>query len=329
MIVRWWLAMALLAVAAVAAAHAHEVRPAYLEVTATQDGVYDVLWKQPVLDGRRLSLTPEFGPACEAVSPKRQAGAVGAVVERWRIHCARPLSSVGVAGLDRTLTDVFLRVTAPGGEVRSALLKPAAAHLDMTQTRASPAFSYLALGIEHILLGPDHLLFVAGLVLLLAGWRRIAIAATAFTAAHSITLALSALGQISLPGRPVEIMIAASILMIAAEIMRARRGRPSLISRHPWPIIFGIGLVHGLGFAGALAEIGLPAGEEASALIFFNIGIEIGQLLFVAGLLLILVLVAHIGNRLHRGATLLMTYCIGIAGAFWTIERLFLQYWRS
>ncbi|MEO0499486.1 MAG: HupE/UreJ family protein [Pseudomonadota bacterium] len=308
-------------------AAAHEVRPAYLEIiAANMDGHrYDVVWKQPVLSGRRLSMTPVFGPDCERDGAIRSTITGNAVVERWAIACQAPLQTVGVDGLDRTLTDVFVRVTDADGDAHATLLRPTAASLDLTTTPASPARAYLGLGVEHILYGPDHLLFVTGIVLLLApsgGWRRVVLAATAFTVAHSVTLALAALGRLSLPSAPVEIMIAASILLMAVEIMRVRRGRPSLVARHPWPVIFAIGLLHGLGFAGALADIGLPAGAEAEALILFNVGIEIGQIGVVILLMGTMRLLSRIGERVPARISVAATYMIGTAGAFWTLSRL-------
>lgn len=315
------IACLLAALAAVTPLAAHEVRPAYLEITQTGDDSYSVIWKQPVVEGRRLQMTPVIGVDCEAQAEPTLERAGNAVIDRWPITCASPIESVRIEGLDRTLTDAFLRLDTQASS-HTAVLRPEAPEWRLGEDSAPASMAYLTLGVEHILLGPDHLLFVAGLVLLLGG-RRIIWAVTAFTVAHSITLALAALGRISLPATPVEIMIAASIVLVAVEGLLARSGRPCLVSRHPWPVIFVIGLLHGLGFAGALGELGLPAGEEALALLLFNLGIELGQVAFVLALLGLLWAVSRFSNSWGARLHLLLLYAIGTSGAFWTLQRIF------
>lgn len=320
MIARFW-AFLLVALAMAAPTSAHEVRPAYLEITAQGEGAYTVNWKQPVVDGRRLQMTPQIGPECEETGARRFEAVENAVIERWDISCAAPVTEVEIAGLDRTLTDAIMRLETGEG-TQTAILRPDAPRWLLGENNTPASYAYFVLGIEHILFGPDHLLFVAGLVLLLGG-KRIIWAVTAFTVAHSITLALAALGRVSLPAGPVEIMIAASIVLVAIEGLLLRAGRPSLVSRHPWPVIFVIGLLHGLGFAGALGELGLPSGEEALALLLFNLGIEVGQVGFVLVLVGLLWFLSRLYKRLSGQVEVLLLYAIGTCGAFWTLQRIF------
>ncbi|QYU68377.1 HupE/UreJ family protein [Leptolyngbya sp. 15MV] len=182
--------------------------------------------------------------------------------------------------------------------------------------------TYFALGVEHILEGWDHLLFVIALVLLLRRWRPAVIAATAFTLAHSITLAGASLGFLSMPSRPVEVMIALSIVFLAVEIVKRDPARPSLAMRLPWVVAFLFGLLHGFGFAGALASIGLPEGAIVPALVAFNLGVEAGQLLVVAVTLAVVALATRLGRAKVEQGMKLAAYAVGITGAYWLVERL-------
>ena len=190
--------------------------------------------------------------------------------------------------------------------------------------------TYLRLGIEHILFGFDHLLFVLALVILVRDWRRVALTVTAFTIAHSITLAAATLDLVNMPGPPVEAAIALSIVLVAVEIVNARRGTPSLAARWPWLVAFCFGLLHGFGFAGALAEVGLPHHAIPIALLFFNLGVEIGQLAFVAAVLATGELFSHAVALRFEPASVQRTinrldvtaaYAIGAVAAYWLIER--------
>jgi hydrogenase/urease accessory protein HupE len=183
------------------------------------------------------------------------------------------------------------------------------------------AWTYLVLGVEHILLGTDHLLFVLALVLLVKGWRRLVGTITSFTVAHSITLALATLGLVHVPGPPVEACIALSIVFVAAEIVRSRQGSPGLTERAPWLIAFTFGLLHGLGFAGALSEVGLPQQAIPLALLFFNVGVELGQLAFVFAVLLTISIAARSSLRAPAWAWRVVPYTIGSVAMFWVIER--------
>jgi len=307
-------------------AFAHEVRPAYLEVKETQPSEFAIRWRQPATERGRLALDPVFPESCEEVG-EREASAINAVYNaKWTIRCDLHGQKIGVKGLDRTLTDILLQVQFLDGETHSALLKPGAASYQMEVAESYAVPAYLQLGIEHILLGFDHLLFVLALVLLIS-MRQIVKVITAFTLAHSVTLAATALGWVTPISKPVEILIALSILLLAVEVVKTRgkilNDMSSLTLRKPWLIAAIFGLLHGFGFAGALSEIGLPEGSEIGALFLFNVGVEIGQLLFIAALLMLFWIGKRIAPQWADRAHLLTAYAVGAAGAYWVIDRIF------
>lgn len=305
-----------------ASAAAHEIRPALLQLEEKSDAVFEVRWKQPVADGRRLVLEPLLPETCEPIGDETSKLVEGAVVRSWQVACTLKEGAIGISGLDRTLTDVFVEIYYQNGDINRSILKPGEAGLELSsEAHAGPAGTYLRLGVEHILSGPDHLLFVAGL-LLLARLRKLLWVITAFTLAHSVTLALTATGWISLASGPVELMIALSILLLAVEIVRMMDGKESFTAQRPWLVSFGFGLLHGFGFAGALGEIGLPKGAELLALAYFNVGVEIGQLLFVGVLLAIGFVLFKLISQSMNAARRILAYAIGVSGAFWVLERL-------
>ncbi|MEZ5945358.1 MAG: HupE/UreJ family protein [Hyphomonas sp.] len=312
-----WLAC-VLALAAPAAAH--EVRPAYLEVTESAPAVFDVTWKQPVLDGRRLKMDPVFPEGC-ARSGERISSAGSTLIQRWQMACDLSSGEIRIDGLDRTLTDVFVRLNRLNGEQSGVVLRPGSSVLDLTVPSGAPTATYFIIGVEHILFGWDHLLFVLGMVLLVRP-KQLLLTLTAFTVAHSITLAAASLGGITLPGPPVEITIAMSIALLGAEAIHRLQGRMTLSQRIPWAIAFGFGLIHGFGFAGALSEIGLPKGAEVLALLLFNVGVEAGQILFVGAVLAVAWLYFQVASNRMALARGVLAYFIGIMGTFWAIERL-------
>ncbi len=303
-------------------AAAHEIRPALLQLEEQSEAVFEVRWKQPVADGRRLALEPELPQDCEQQGDEVAKVVEGAILRTWRVSCALGSGAISIAGLDNTLTDVFVEIRYLEGEIRRAVIRPGEGGMDLSSEHYEGAAStYVRLGVEHILSGPDHLLFVAGL-LLLARLRKLVFVITAFTLAHSLTLALTALGWVQLSAAPVELMIAVSILLLAVEAVRVMDGKDSFTAARPWLVSFGFGLLHGFGFAGALAEIGLPQGAEILALFYFNVGVEVGQLLFVGALLALgYALLKLIGPHLSKVRRAL-AYAVGISGAFWVIERL-------
>ncbi len=309
---------------------ADEFRPAFLQLTETAPGTYEVLWKLPALDeSTALRVRPVFPPGTEVTSPVRSTFAAGTAVQRWRIRIDDGLAGrpIVFSGLDRVRIDVLVRVVRADGTEqlgRASMSEPTftpAGRPDAWDV----ARSYTVLGVEHILAGIDHLLFVLALLILLDGVRRLVTAITAFTVAHSLTLGAAALGVVTLPGPPVEAAIALSIVFVAAEILKAREGSPTVTQRRPWLIAFAFGLLHGLGFAGALAQVGLPQGAIPVALLCFNLGVEIGQLLFVAAVLIAIRAGRTIARRTGFGAPAWLRrvppYAIGGIAGFWTIQR--------
>ncbi len=305
---------------------AHEVRPAYLQVRELSPNTYDVLWKVPARGGRRLSLSLELPRSCiNSTEPHFQRTA-RSVSERWVVHCTEGLSdsTIRVDGLSASFIDVLVRVERLDDSTQIARLTPDSPSFSVAPVpgRREIALTYLKIGVEHILLGADHLLFVLALLLLVRGARPLVLSVTAFTIAHSLTLAATVLSSVNVPPAPVEACIALSIMFLAAEIIHARSGQPGLTAQYPWIAAFGFGLLHGFGFAGALRDVGLPEHAIPLALLLFNVGVEIGQLLFVglalsAGALIVRYSVP--GERLARRVA---PYAIGCAGAFWLIERI-------
>jgi hydrogenase/urease accessory protein HupE len=309
---------------------AHALQPGYLEMNVISTNQYAVLWKVPTVNGRPMAISAILPQTC---SPRR--GSEGqwygtAFISRWIANCPGGLANgtLRIEGLERTSTDVLARISdgENGSEtVRFTPSEPAAI-LTGYPSLWQVASTYFTLGVEHILSGLDHLLFVTALLLLVSGWRRLVGAITAFTVAHSITLTASTIGVISVPVVPIEAIITLSIAFVAAEILNVRHGRYSLTRERPWLIAFGFGLIHGIGFASALSEVGLPQNSVTSALLFFNLGIEIGQLLFIAVALAAGVIIRKITENLEMQTDLLIrtlpTYLIGCIAAFWTIERI-------
>jgi len=321
--VRWVLLVATCLLAA--STLAHEVRPAYLELTETAPAEFQVTWKQPLLGDLRLPIDPVFPEGCADVGTRRPEVARAALIERWTLACdADSLegADIRIAGLSRTLTDVLVRVVSADGSVVSGVLKPDAASMSLAGPAGVAAPAYLLLGIEHLLFGFDHILFVVGLMFLVSGIWPLIKTVTAFTLAHSITLALSTLGVVRLSQQPVEVLIALSILFLAVELARGARADTSTAVRAPWIVAFAFGLLHGFGFAGALADIGLPKDAAAIALLLFNVGVEIGQLAIVAVVLALVWALRRTSVRVPRWIVRLPIYGIGTVSSYWAISRL-------
>ena len=305
---------------------AHESRPAYLQVHETQPGQYEVLWKRPALGDLTLALAPIWPSDCRDLAPRSAQVVPGALVERKLIDCGEPGlvgGRIEIDGLVNTLTDVLVRLEFIDGTVQTDIVKPASPWMDVRGPRSfmAVAAGYLVMGVEHILLGIDHLLFVLGLVLIVRGIGALVKTITAFTVAHSVTLALATLGFVYVPQAPVEAVIALSIVFLASELARRHRGEFGLTARYPWLVAFTFGLLHGFGFAGALAEVGLPPADIPLALLTFNIGVEAGQLLFVAGVLGLLWIGRRIVASPPQWLQATPAYAIGSLAAFWLIER--------
>ncbi len=325
--VRAWRWVAALALAfAPAVATAHPLAPALLDLHERGEGKVEVAWKLPRRTLAGVDRSPELPPTCHRVETLPRVVTGLSVTERWIADCgAGGLvgQRVGVRGLDATSTDALLRVTLADGHVIQRVLRPDAAFVDVPE--ATPglevAQDYGTLGLEHILTGADHLLFVFGLLLLVGGGRRLVQTITAFTVGHSITLSLAATGFVHFPSRPIEVAIALSIFWLAVDLARHAERRASWMRRAPWLMAGSFGLLHGLGFAGALAEAGLPAGEIPLALLSFNLGIETGQLLFVAAMLAASSLLRGLAPRVPIWLARVPVYAMGSLAAYWCIER--------
>lgn len=302
-------------------------RPAYLELREVGNDEYDVLWKVPLLgEDMRLSVDVVFPDATERVSNPRIASSGGAAIERWRVRHEGGLvgQTIAIEGNAAGVTDVIARVERLDGTSQVERLQPGNPQFVVQPPTGTieVAWSYLVLGVEHILAGIDHLLFVLALLLIVRGSWRIVATITAFTLAHSITLVAATLGWVHVPGPPVEAIIALSIVFVAAEVVHGLRGNEGLTARAPWVVAFSFGLLHGLGFAGALAEVGLPQKAIPVALLMFNVGVELGQLIFVVAVLFIGALAARFVAAKPAWTTGVAAYVIGSVAALWTLERI-------
>jgi hydrogenase/urease accessory protein HupE len=309
-----------------APAAAHEARPAYLQLHQVDAETYDAFWKVPGLgEDKRLAIHVQFAPGTDAVGAPSVSFANNAFLQRWRVHRDGGFdgSSIRIEGLEATLTDALVRIEHLDGTTQTVKLSPSSPALIVEAEPGSSevARAYLVLGVEHILLGIDHLLFVLALMILVKGARRLLWTITAFTAAHSLTLAAATLGWINVPIPPVEASIALSIVFLASEIAHTRGGRPSLTYRKPWIVAFVFGLLHGLGFASALSEVGLPANAIPIALLFFNLGVEIGQLLFIGSVLAVVAGARRLPLPTVVWHWRLPVYAIGAIASCWTIQR--------
>ncbi|ATU91218.1 HupE/UreJ family protein [Phyllobacterium zundukense] len=313
----------------VSAAAAHEVRPAYLQIDQTGPNRYSVIWRTPLLSGMRLPVALRFSDEVKNVTQPAERELPDSIVERRVVETTKGNLAgerVEFVGLQATITDVLVRAHLLGQPVSTTLVRPSRPWVDVaTQPgRLDVAKTFVVHGIEHILLGYDHLLFVLALILIARNWRALLLTVTAFTLAHTITLTLATLGFVHIPGPPVEAAIAFSILLLACEIIRIHNGQTSLTQQRPWLVAFAFGLLHGLGFAGALADLALPVGDIPLALLFFNVGVELGQLIFIAAV------IAAVGFArllkypplVGRTAFLTTTYGIGTMASFWFVERL-------
>jgi hydrogenase/urease accessory protein HupE len=319
----WITLLALVALAG--PAKADELRPGYLEIMQVDARVWHVRLKAPVKGGLAANVTPAMPGFCKGGAPVRRLDQ-GSLYSDWRYDCARPLvgAQVGLSGLDRTVTDALVRIAPLGRPVQAARLTATSPMTEVAARAGSAqvAGTYFVLGIEHILSGYDHLLFVLSLVLLLGGGWIVARTVTAFSIAHSITLAGATLGFLGVSQRPVEICIALSIVFLAVEVVKRDPAHPRLSERIPWVVAFLFGLLHGFGFAGALAEIGMPEGEVPVALLTFNLGVEAGQLAIVVAALAVLALIGRASVPALAMFRRVAAYPIGSIAAFWMIARM-------
>jgi hypothetical protein len=304
---------------------AHETRPGLLEITESGPETYSLLWKRPSGGEVEIRIAPVVPESCRFAAPDRQQLTPGAEIVRGTLECPGGLAgkTLRIGGLETTITDVLVRIHHADGRLETHVLRPVtpAVVLGGATSGGQRAMGYLRLGVEHILLGVDHLLFVLGLLLIVTDRWMLLKTVSAFTLAHSITLAIATLGYASAPGPPLNAAIALSILFLGPEIVRRWRGESSFTIRHPGVVAFAFGLLHGFGFASGLASMGLPQAEIPLALLLFNVGVEAGQLFFVAVILGLERSFRVLEIRWPRWAEALPGYTVGALGAFWTIQR--------
>lgn len=313
-------------------ARGHEVRPAYLEIDEITPGRYALLWRTPLQGDQRLPVVLRLPDGAHDLHEPVVEALDDSVLERRAITTAdegRPGLAgrrITFLGLQGTITDVLVRVSLLDGSRSTTLVRPSQPWVEIIGSRGLLAVmrAYFAHGVEHILFGFDHLLFVLALILIVRSRRMLLLTISAFTVAHSVTLALATLGVVHVPGPPVEATIALSILLLAVEIVQLQRGQRGLTARRPWLVAFSFGLLHGFGFASALSEIGLPKSDIPLALLSFNVGVEGGQLLFVAFVLGAVALARRLrlAPRLQRYALHAAPYAIGTLSTFWFFQRL-------
>lgn len=310
------------------AVRAHEVRPAYLEIQEIFPDQFTIIWRTPVLSGMRLPVVLKLSNEVKSTREPVVQVLPDSLIERRWIEAPTGLAGkrIDFVGLQATITDVLVRVQFQDGSYLTQLVHPSQPWIEIPASHGTlmVMLTYLRHGFEHILLGYDHLLFVFALMLIVNSTRVLLLTITAFTIAHSITLALAALKLVTLPAAPVESAIVLSILLLAYEITRVRRGETTLTFRKPWIVAFAFGLLHGFGFAGALTSVGLPQSDLPLALFAFNVGVELGQIAFIAVVLSMIALLKRIRLPvfIERHALSFTTYTIGILAAFWFFERL-------
>ena len=305
---------------------AHELQPSSLEVRQLTADRYEVIWRAPIYYKKPHPAKLQLPDHWQTVGEPTIKQLSDSALHRRVVSVPDGVIDGGVIrfiGLETTITDVFVRFIWLDGSQTTAIARPSQPFVDIVAQRSAwqVAGDYTVLGVEHILSGFDHLTFVFALLLIVSGARRLLITVTAFTLAHSITLAAATLGMMWVPGPPVEATIALSILFLASELVKVNRGLPSLTAQYPWIVAFVFGLLHGFGFAGALSDVGLPQNEVPLALLMFNVGVELGQLLFIAAVLALLAVVRKVRIEWPAWAHQLPAYGIGSIAAFWFIER--------
>ena len=305
---------------------ADEFRPALLEITETGPEWYSVRWKVPLQNGQALAISPKLPQNLEQMGPASVRVVQGSEIREsyWRTASGSLVGgAIEIEGLRAIAMDVIVQIKLLDGREHSTILRPASAAYVVPEraTKWRVAGSYWKIGTIHILEGFDHLLFLLTLLLIVNGVWPLLKTVTAFTLAHSLTLALATLGVVTIPSAPTEAVISLSIVLLAVEVLRKNRGELTMAERFPWLVAFVFGLVHGLGFAGALSEIGVPENEVPLALLMFNVGVETGQILFVLAVSVLLAAMHRIHNHTALTLTRATPYVIGGLAAFWTIER--------
>jgi hydrogenase/urease accessory protein HupE len=310
---------------------AHESQPGLLELKQITTDRYEVVWRAPIYYGQphpaRLVLPADWTTVSEPTVRQLPDSALHRQVVQVEGGTIDG-SVIRFAGLEATITDVYVRTTRLDGSQVSQVVRPTQPFAELRGERPwhESSREYLVLGFNHILMGIDHLLFVLGLLIIVQGRRMLIKTITAFTVAHSITLAIATLGYASVPGPPLNAAIALSILFLGPEIVRVWRGKTSFTIRHPWVVAFGFGLLHGFGFASGLSTVGMPKAEIPLALLMFNIGVEIGQIVFVVIILLIQRALRVLQFQWPRWVDFAPGYAIGSLGAMWTIQRAWMMF---
>lgn len=306
---------------------AHELQPGTLEIRQLTTERYELAWRAPVYYGKAHPAKLQLPDAWQSIGEPTVRQLSDSHLHRRIVAVPGGKidgSVIRFDGLEATITDVFVRIAWLDGKQTTAMARPSQPWFEIQGQRSTwqVAGDFTALGIDHILSGYDHLAFVLALLLIVSGWRRLLLTVTSFTLAHSITLAAATLGLLWVPGPPVEATIALSILFLASELLKVNSGHPSMTARYPWIVAFVFGLLHGFGFAGALNEIGLPQNEIPIALLMFNVGVELGQIVFVAFVLVLIGVLHRIRSEWPAWIQKLPAYGIGSLAAFWFIERI-------
>ena len=303
---------------------AHEVRPAYFSLTQTSDSIFQIIWKLPAMGDAIPMIYPTL-PNQWKIKEEKSFLLPGNLRRTYSVLIPNKPGGYPIFfdGLDKTLIDVLVSVKMLNGVQYSSMVKPSHPTyiIPSEPDQISVIRTYTILGIEHILAGIDHLLFVLALLLITKGFKRLIKTITAFTNAHSNTLSMATMGVVGLPGPPVEAVIALSIVFLAQELIHLYQGQEGYTSRFPWVVAFTFGLLHGFGFAGALADVGLPQSEIPLALLFFNIGVELGQIIFIFIVLSFIWLIRKTKITLPSWIRLVPPYAIGSVASFWLIER--------
>ena len=302
----------------------HPLAPSFLDIRVEEAGA-ELSFKTPAQANSGV-LVPLFPSECEPVGRMSTEREGSGVVRRWRVRCARDIwlgRAVGIQGLAAAGTNGIVRVSIDGVPVVRAVIEPSRPSIVVPPLPVwtTTAGTYFALGIRHIALGLDHLLFVTGLLLLVRGLRRVAGTVTAFTLGHSLTLALAVLGFVRVSAALVELGIAASLMLVAVEALRSDQNAKIRGWSRPPILAAGFGLLHGLGFAGALSELGLPAGDISLALLGFNAGIEAGQLAFVLLTLGAVAAWQRLGAGVPAWSARVTAYAVGSMGFYWLLQR--------
>ena len=307
-------------------ATAHELQPSSLDVRQLTSERFEVIWQAPIYYGKPHPATLQLPAHWQTVGEPTVRQFSDSALHRRVVSVPDGAIEGGVIrfiGLEATITDVFVRFTWLNGDESTAIARASHPYVDVEGQRSvwQVAGDYTLLGVDHILSGYDHLTFVLALLLIVSGTHRLILTVTSFTLAHSITLAAATLGLMWVPGPPVEATISLSILFLASELVKVNRGQASLTATYPWIVAFAFGLLHGFGFAGALNDIGLPENEIALALLMFNVGVEVGQLLFVAIVLVLLMALRKVRHQWPAWVYQVPAYSIGSVAALWFIDR--------